>query len=286
MMLVHGETKKMKSLKRKIECELALQCFTPENGEYLKIEPWKYIPVDVDRKDIYPSTALLRDNIVSTDKMKDRGVTEKFKQIDQLHGHLIVSKQSKSDNKPPFKLEFVNGRGNGDICDLYNMSKHEVLFDLFCCFTPKHIVENKNNVKAALMWIYDTIQRNLCDEYRVEIKEKCIEIYHHIPNQSYLEERNGNDIWRRNEGVDCVTMQVVENNNVHKVEVEEEEKRMETEETKESAMDIDGDGNVNQNRVTHKHEGALSVRIVYPHHLTEMASLVQSLVTVTCDSYC
>jgi len=38
VMLVHGEAKKMKSLKHKIECELELKCFTPANGEYLSIE--------------------------------------------------------------------------------------------------------------------------------------------------------------------------------------------------------------------------------------------------------
>merc|ERR1711972_793763 len=132
--------------------------------------------------------------------------------------------------------------------------------------TPKHIEENKNNIKAALMWIHDTIQRNLCDEYRVEIKNQCIEVYRHIPNQSYLEERSERDgdgygIWKSGMGVDCVTLHVEQNKNEHCKE-EQEHKGMEIE-TKESAMEVDGDGNVNDNRLEHDHEGALSVRIVY-----------------------
>merc|ERR1712154_70867 len=132
---------------RKIECELALKCYTPSNGQYLKIEPWRYIPIEMERKYIYPQF--------------------KHKQIDQVKGHLIISK---NENK-------FYDNSKDDVCELLNVTKHQVLFDLFCCFTPKHLLENKNNIKAALLWLFDSIKRNLCDEYKVSMKQDCIEIF-------------------------------------------------------------------------------------------------------------
>ena len=303
VMLVHGETKKMKSLKRKIECELALKCFTPTNGTYLKIEPWKYIPIQIDRKHIYPSQ-YLEDNV----KPK-----EKYRQIDEIKGHLIISKNQEMTNfgggGNEFDVQFVNDKTDGNVCDLLNVSKHEVIFDLFCCFTPKHLLKNKNNVKASLMWLYDQIKRNLCHDYDVKMKEDCIEIYQHVPNEEEDEEKSmgfgggdGKKLEKDNDGnvicdyrgLKCVTMYIEKASKQQMVrklnEGKKDKKKLVVDESKK--MDVDDDGNDENKKKEdehghgHEHDDGLTVRIIYPHNLTDLASLVQSLINMTCDSYC
>ena len=249
VMLVHGEYRKMKSLQRKIECELALKCYCPPNKQHLIIEPWKYIPIKVNRSDIYPSKSL--------------------KQVNKLNGHLIISKKSSinnnnNNNNTSYDMEFMNDTQSDNICTLLNVTKHEVCFDLFCCFVPPHL-NHIGSEQASLKWLYDSIKRNLCDDYSVILKTNIIEIY---------EQNNNNNDNIKKIVNSCVTVYVERIQNIKK-----------TEEHK--TMDID-DNNKNKNKLNklHKHESNIRVKIAYPHNLTDTAALVQSLVNVTCDSYC
>ena len=156
-------------------------------------------------------------------------------------------------------VEFMSS--NTDVFELLNVTEHQVLFDLFCCFTPKYLKKNENNLKASMLWLYDTVKRNLCDDYCVKMSEKCIQIFECYDDENEQKENYGK--------LECVSMYI-------------EEKKIENKSSK-NKMDVDEhDDDCSE----HKHENAMSVRIIYPHNMTETAALVQSLVNMTCDSYC